>query len=79
MFSALFCPDYIRCGGNGGTLGGCQPCSALGREGGGGGGVGGRWQAVGYGARGKGVDERERKSQRWVQCVEEWKKEEGRA
>lgn len=32
MFSALFCPDYIRCGGNGGTLGGCQPCWALGRR-----------------------------------------------
>ena len=28
MFSALFCPDYIRCGGNGGTLGECQPCWA---------------------------------------------------
>lgn len=33
MFSALFCPDYIRCGGNGGTLGGCQLYQALGRRG----------------------------------------------
>lgn len=35
MFSALFCPDYIRCGGNGGTLGGCQLYQG-GRGGGGG-------------------------------------------
>ncbi|KAK2839417.1 hypothetical protein Q5P01_013157 [Channa striata] len=27
-----------RCGGHGGTLGACQPCRALGRDGGGGGG-----------------------------------------
>lgn len=45
MFSALFCPDYIWCEGNGGTLGACQPCSALGRG-------GGRWWAGGDRARG---------------------------
>lgn len=56
MFLALFCPDYIRCGGNGGTLGGCQPRRTLGKGGGG----EGRWWAGGGRARGKGVDERKR-------------------
>ncbi len=60
MFSALFCPDYIRCGGNRGTLGGCQPCRAQGR---GGGGEGGRLWAGGGRPRGKGVDERERRGE----------------
>lgn len=70
MFSALFCPDYIRCGGNGGTLGECQPCWAepWGEERGGG------WAGGGRAKGKKGWMRGEKRRGRWGQYA--WRRRE---